>query len=108
MTTVIRLSIRDGSNRNRYRQQKDQTEWYYFAHLRPWAFLYNLRRRPGFVRHVAANLEGRGLAQIRRLADGEQVRLTPQGKRLATNRRRALTRALKRLGIPREVDLPDE
>jgi len=83
------------------------TEWKFLKHLSDWEVFYNPRGRRDFLGRLAHNLVTRGLAEHRRLARGEQIRLTPEGKKLATKRKRATTRGLNRLGISPIVDFAE-
>jgi len=88
-------------------QARTATEWKFLKDLSDWEVFYNPPGRRDLLRPLAHNLVTRGLAEHRRLAKGEQIRLTPEGKKLATKRKRATTRALNKLGISPIVDFAE-
>jgi hypothetical protein len=63
-------------------------KWTYYAEMSDWESAYNLWRERHFVGWLARNLAGRGLAEIRRATLGMQLRLTPAGINLASQRER--------------------
>lgn len=60
--------------------------WVRFADLDDWQTLYNLRRESRFVGRMARNLADRGLAELRRSAEGMQLRLNDAGRTVAAER----------------------
>ena len=63
------------------------TTWVPFADLAEWETLHNLHGERWFLSRVIRDLRAQGLAQVRRVAAGRQVRLTRRGLALARERR---------------------
>jgi hypothetical protein len=74
-------------------------EWARYAELADWETLYNLLDERGFVGWLAQDLAGRGLAEVRRVSSGMQLRLTSAGEAHADRRRDCLDRALAGLSL---------
>lgn len=74
-------------------------EWTRYAELADWEMLYNLLDERGFVGRLTRDLAGRGLAEVRRAAEGMQLRLTAAGKALAGERRDRLDRVFAGLSL---------
>ncbi len=69
-------------------------KWTRYTDLADWETLYSLLGQRGFVGRLARDLAGRGLTEVRRAADGMQLRLTPAGITRAGQRAESLRHVL--------------
>lgn len=62
--------------------------WVSFRQFGEWECLYNLHNDRKFVSRLARNLEERGLIEVRRIAEGTQLRMTDAGRQQVEQRQR--------------------
>ncbi|TWT71506.1 hypothetical protein [Crateriforma conspicua] len=62
--------------------------WVFFRQFGEWECLYNLENDRKFVSRLARNLEERGLIEVRRIAEGTQLRMTDAGRQQVEQRQR--------------------